>query len=130
MATASQAQFAKKSLSFPAIRTLKGVTMLEKGNAIRILCVPGSSAICRADWSSTSTLNADALSNPNFCMVCSRTGAIACSSKCSKMYFLTFFWRFIDSKSGLIRGHLEENSTGLPEVDGMEVVPIDHRGHV
>jgi len=39
-------------------------------------------------------LNADALSNPNFCITCSRTGAIACSSKCSKMYFLMFFWRF------------------------------------
>src|SRR6266581_1866929 len=104
--------------------------MLEKGNAIRILCVPGSRAICRADWSSTSTLNADALSNPNLCMICSRTGAIVCSSKCSKMYFLTFFWRFVNSKSRLIRRHLKEDSTVLPEVDRVEVVPIDYRGHV
>ncbi len=29
--------------------TLKGVTMLENGNAMRILCVPVRSAMCRAD---------------------------------------------------------------------------------
>src|SRR6266566_5271041 len=100
------------AFSFLAILTLKGVTMLEKGKAIRILCVPGSSAMCRADWRSTSALNADVLSNSNFCMICSRTGAIACSSKCSKMYFLTFFSRFIAVSGVAMWGRLGYNSLG------------------
>ena len=38
--------------------------------------------------------------------------------------------RLVGGKAGRIGGHLEDDATGLVEVDGVEVLAIEHRGDV
>ena len=41
-----------------------------------------------------------------------------------------FFQFFVQSKTGRLGRNLEENATGLSEINRMKIRPIDHWGHI